>query len=187
VKLARASLLVASLIAVTIGWGTIGWATMGCASVNGFDPSKAVHDQTAAAPDPEVEPLQPTPKRRMRDPRGVAFVAPPPKATIPMMAPPAVDSAAAGPTTCGTKAHPCPMQRFMHLEMETAHTADTLATAFSLVAGMSPDPSWAWVAIATRGSEKAIAGDIPAAKAQCTACHEAYREAYKKGFRARAL
>ncbi|MEA2751674.1 MAG: hypothetical protein QOI41_5817, partial [Myxococcales bacterium] len=38
-----------------------------CAHADGVDASAA----TAAKVDPEVEPLPPSPKRRMRDPRGV--------------------------------------------------------------------------------------------------------------------
>jgi hypothetical protein len=168
---------------------TLAMASLSCASVNGLDPHKPVQDELSAAYDPEVEPLKPSPKLRMRDPRGIAFVAPPPKATIPMVTPPPA-APAPGPAVaanCGTKLSPCPMQHFMHLEMDTAHTADRLATAFTLVAGMSPDPAWAWVAIATRGAERAIAGDVSAAKAQCAACHESYREAYKARHRARPL
>jgi hypothetical protein len=146
---------------------------------------------TAAKVDPEVEPLPPSPKRRMRDPRGVPVF----DAGVAATAPEAPDAAVvvapvvAAPmvATCGTKADPCPMQRFMHGAMETAHTPDTLTAAFTRVAGMSPDPAWAWVAIATRGADLANAGDVAGAKGQCKACHDAYREPYRQLHRARRL
>jgi hypothetical protein len=168
-----------------------------CASANGYDPSRYT-----AAPepllDPEVEPLKPSPKRRMRDPRGVpvfdagVLVATAETAEAGTTTPiaPAVAlveaGAAVGPA-CGSKADPCPMQRFMRAAMETAHTADTLTSGFTLVAGMSPDPEWAWVAIATRGADLANAGEIARAKAQCVACHDSYRERYRARYRGRPL
>ena len=79
------------------------------------------------------------------------------------------------------------MQSFMHAVLETAHTPGTLTSAFTRLAGMSPDPAWSWVAIATRGAELANAGNVPAAKGQCKACHDAYREPYGATHRARAL
>jgi hypothetical protein len=148
--------------------------------------------------DPEVEPLPPSPKRRMRDPRGVPIfdagvvaASAAPVAAVAAVAPdaavPALVEDASVATTCGSKADPCPMQRFMHGAMETAHTPDTLTAAFTRVAGMSPDPAWAWVAIATRGADLANAGDVSAAKRQCQACHEAYRERYRAIHRTRKL
>jgi cytochrome c553 len=79
------------------------------------------------------------------------------------------------------------MQRFMHASVASAHTADSLTTAFTLIAGMSPDPAWSWVAIATRGANLANAGDLAGAKGQCVACHQAYREAYRAQYRLRPL
>lgn len=148
-----------------------------CAYANGYDPSRYSSPQPAASVDPEIEQLPPSPKRRMRDPRGV----------------PAFDAGVLAPVVTFAKASsparedPWPMQRFMHGFMETAHTPDSLTRAFSLLAGMSPDPAWAWVAIATRGAELANAGEVARAKAQCVACHDAYREAYKASHRARPL
>lgn len=146
--------------------------------------------EPAAKVDPEIEPLPPSPKRWMRDPRGVpVFDAG--VVAIAAVPPPADDAgapaAAAVVTACGTKADPCPMQRFMHGAMETAHTPDTLTAAFTRVAGMSPDPAWAWVAIATRGADLANAGDVGGAKGQCQACHDAYRERYRALHRMRKL
>jgi hypothetical protein len=169
-----------------------------CAHADGVDASAA----TAAKVDPEVEPLPPSPKRRMRDPRGVpvfdaeganaapettadASVAAAPVVAAPVVAAPVVPAPVV--PACGTTADPCPMQRFMHGAMETAHTPDTLTAAFTRVAGMSPDPAWSWVAIATRGADLANAGDLAGAKAQCKACHDAYREPYRQLHRTRRL
>jgi hypothetical protein len=165
-----------------------------CAYANGYDPSRYAGAAPASSVDPEIEPLPPSPKRHMRDPRGVPAWsldagAPAASAVAPAPAAVAVAPVDAGPiaATCGSKAAPCPMQRFMRGTMETAHTADTLTAAFSLVAGLSPDPEWAWVAIATRGADLANAGDLARAKGQCVACHDAYREAYKARHRPRPL
>ena len=68
----------------------------------------------------------------------------------------------------------------MHASVASAHTADSLTTAFTLIAGISPDPAWSWVAIATRGADLANAGNLAGAKGQCAACHQAYREAYAR-------
>ena len=163
-----------------------------CAYANGYDPSRYPAEAKVPLTDPEVEPLPPSPKRRMRDPRGVpafdagigAAAAPTAPALAPVVA---VEAGAPVVVDCGSRANPCPMQRFMHGTMATAHTADTLTTAFSLVAGMSPDQEWAWVAIATRGADLANAGEVARAKAQCVACHDTYREAYKSRHRARPL
>jgi len=149
-----------------------------CAYANGYDPSR-YSAAPAASGDPEVEPLPPSPRRRMRDPRGVpvfdAAVTVVPTAPVAPDASVPEEAGVSVPAACGTRANPCPMQRFMRGTMETAHTPDSLTTAFSLLAGMSPDPEWAWVAIATRGAELANAGEIARAKAQCVACHDAYR------------
>ena len=172
-----------------------------CAHASGVEATA----ETAQTIDPEVEPLPPSPKRRMRDPRGVpvfdagvavaasvsvAVAAMPPAAVdagVPDAGPTAAASAPASQAACGTKADPCPMQRFMRGAMETAHTPGTLTAAFTRLAGMSPDPAWAWVAIATRGADLANAGDLAGAKGQCKACHDAYREPYRTLHRARTL
>lgn len=133
----------------------------------------------------------------MRDPRGAPVpldagtnanapvdagppIVAPPVAALPVVPAPVVP-------TCGSKSDPCPMQRFMRGAMATAHTPETLTAAFTRAAGMSPDPTWAWVAIATRGADLANAGNVAAAKAQCNACHDVYREPYRALHRARPL
>ena len=186
--------LLALFLALAFGFA------VACASVNGYDASRYA-PATAGSVDPEIEPLPPSQKRRMRDPRGVPMTdAGAGTGTVMSAAPPVdasrdADDAIEAPSTassaaapaCGKKGDGCPMQRFMHGAMETAHTPDTLTAAFTRLAGMSPDPAWAWVAIATRGADLANAGDVAAAKAQCKACHDAYREKYRSEHRARPL
>jgi hypothetical protein len=59
---------------------------------------------------------------------------------------PSVDGAPGAPleATCGTAADPRPIQRFIHEALATAHTPETLTSAFTRLASMSPDPAWAW-------------------------------------------
>jgi hypothetical protein len=79
------------------------------------------------------------------------------------------------------------MQKFMRGQMTAASTAEALAAAFTRVAGMSPSGGWAWASIAKKGAELAKSGDVVGAKAQCKACHDEHRDAYKKQYRARKL
>lgn len=167
-----------------------------CAYANGYDPSRYATPAPSASVDPEIEPLPASAKRLMRDPRGSGSARPVLASVEPVdagaaeaavLVAVAAITADAGPPTCGTKADPCPMQRFMHASVASAHTADSLTTAFTLIAGMAPDPAWSWVAIATRGADLANAGNVAAAKGQCVACHQAYREAYRAQYRMRPL
>ena len=191
-----------SLAALLLGALTA--AVGACAYANGYDPARYASPPPAASVDPEIEPLPPSPKRTMSDPRAGAGVkvpavvaavksepveagAAPIADAAPVAVPVASANVAAPEATCGSKADPCPMQRFMHGALATAHTPDTLTAAFTRVAGMSPDPAWAWVAVATRGADLANAGNVAGAKAQCTACHDAYREAYRARYRSRKL
>jgi hypothetical protein len=109
----------------------------------------------------------------------------PAKPTTTTTAKPAV--AAAPAADCGTKENPCPMQRFMRGSMASASTPEALAGAFARAAGMSPSGGWSWRAIAQKGADAAKAGDVPGAKAQCKACHDAYKESYKAQYRARKI
>ncbi len=186
----------ASLLAIGAG---------ACAYANGYDASRYPGSAPASSVDPEIEPLPPSAKQRMRDPRGVGAIdAGVVVATTAALSSRAVTHPAAAndagadaaeatavsaavTAECGKKGDLCPMQRFMHGAMETAHTPETLTAAFTRVAGMSPDPGWAWVAIATRGADLANAGDVAASKAQCKACHDTYREKYRALHRARPL
>ena len=79
------------------------------------------------------------------------------------------------------------MQRFMRAAMTSASTPEALAAAFGRVSGMSPNGGWSWGAIAKKGVDAAKAGDVAGAKAQCKACHDAYKEPYKGQYRARKI
>ena len=165
-------------------------AMVACAYANGYDPARYAGPQAVASVDPEIEPLPPSPKRLIIDPRGSAVVKAPPVASAPALPRPVLADVpdAAPPAMCGaSRADLCPMQRFMHSEMATAHTAGTLTSAFTLLAGMSPDDAWGWTAIATRGAELANAGNLVAAKAQCAACHDVYQPSYRLLYRAKPL
>jgi hypothetical protein len=86
---------------------------------------------------------------------------------------------------CGDKANPCPMQKFMRGTMSAATDAPALQAAFSRLAGLSPNGGWQWRAIAQAGADAAKGGDVAAAKKQCKACHDQYREQYRQQYRAR--
>jgi hypothetical protein len=102
----------------------------------------------------------------------------------PVVAVAPVATAAAAPA-CGDKANPCPMQKFMRTTMTGASTPDALAAGFARLVGASPNGGWTWSAIAKKGVESAKAGDTAAAKQQCKACHDQYRNQYKQQYRAR--
>jgi len=52
---------------------------------------------------------------------------------------------------------------------------------------MSPNGGWTWAAISKKGAELAKGGDVAGAKAQCKACHDAYKEPYKQQYRGRKI
>jgi hypothetical protein len=79
------------------------------------------------------------------------------------------------------------MQKLMRGQMTAASTGPALEAAFNRVAGLSPNGGWAWASIAKKGAELAKAGDVPGAKAQCKACHEQHKDAYKKQYRAKKI
>lgn len=91
------------------------------------------------------------------------------------------------PSSCGTKDNLCPLQKLMRGEMAGASTGPALAAAFTHTANLSPNGGWSWRAISMKGAELAKSGDTAAAKQQCKACHDAYKESYKSTYRARAV
>jgi hypothetical protein len=95
--------------------------------------------------------------------------------------------ASADPSSCGTRDNLCPLQKLMRGEMAGASTGPALAAAFSHTANLSPNGGWNWRAISVKGAELAKSGDTAAAKQQCKACHDAYKESYKSTYRARAV
>lgn len=96
-------------------------------------------------------------------------------------------AASPDPSSCGTKDNLCPLQKMMRGEMTGASSGPAMAAAFAHAANLSPNGGWQWRAISQKGAELAKAGDTAAAKAQCKACHDAYKEPYKASFRARPI
>ncbi len=90
-------------------------------------------------------------------------------------------------SSCGTKENLCPLQKLMRGEVAGAGTGPGLAAAFAHVANLSPNGGWQWRAMSQKGAELAKSGDTAGAKAQCKACHDAYKEQYKSTYRARPV
>jgi hypothetical protein len=55
----------------------------------------------------------------------------------------------------------------------------TMAAAFDKIAPMAPPGYATWKSIAIDGASAARAGDLQAARAACTGCHEQWRAKYK--------
>jgi hypothetical protein len=142
----------------------------------------------SVAPAPTAE--QPPPVADANDggtPEGGALVAQKPDGGAPKK-PPVVattTTTTGGDAACGDREHPCPMQKFMRGTMGPAKTPDELNAAFTRLAGLSPNGGWQWRSIAQKGAELAKGGDAAAAKKQCKACHDQYKESYKQQYRAR--
>lgn len=110
-------------------------------------------------------------------------------AKVPAKKPATAPAAAATPPAadCGSGGNPCPMQAFMRGQMASAKTPEALAAAFTRVSRMSPNGGWSWASIAKKGADLAKAGDVKGAKAQCAACHSAYKAPYKAQYRAKKI
>jgi hypothetical protein len=101
--------------------------------------------------------------------------------------------ASADDTSCGSKANPCPLQKWMRQNMAASMASGdmtALGAAFDKVAAFSPDPKWNggdaksnWDAIARAGSAAAKANDAAGVKASCKTCHDAYKDKYKASYR----
>ncbi len=100
---------------------------------------------------------------------------------------PVVANAGGGDAACGDRANPCPMQKFMRGTMGSAKTPEELTAAFTRASALSPNGGWQWRSIAQKGAELAKGGDAAAAKKQCKACHDQYKEPYKQQYRARKI
>jgi hypothetical protein len=101
-------------------------------------------------------------------------------------------AAQADSPTCGEKGLPdCPLQGWMAKNMDDpldAGDLKALAAAYEKVANMAPDPKWnegatSWAKISQDGAAAAKKGDAVATKAQCKACHKAWRSKYKDSYR----
>jgi len=103
------------------------------------------------------------------------------------VAAPAAAAPSPSPSSCGTKENICPLQKMMRAEVGAAKTGPAMAAAFTHTANLSPNGGWNWRAIALKGAQLAKSGDLDGAKAQCKACHDAYKAPYRATYRARAV
>lgn len=101
-------------------------------------------------------------------------------------------SASAGDTaapSCGTTDNPCPMQKWMRVNMGTPLAGgdlDTVGKALDHVAPLTPDPAWSiWAKSSNEGSAAAKKKDTAGVKASCKSCHDAYKDKYKSLYRTR--
>jgi hypothetical protein len=69
----------------------------------------------------------------------------------------------------------------------TAGDLPALATALDKIATMAPAGYANWASIAKDGAAAARSGNLDAAKASCTGCHNQYRAKYKAELRMRAI
>ncbi|MEO8800394.1 MAG: hypothetical protein ABI551_21055 [Polyangiaceae bacterium] len=106
------------------------------------------------------------------------------------VAAPLVPRVAYADDACGTKANPCPLQKWMKQNMAPDLAAGDnagLAAALDKVAATNPDPSWTtWSTIAKQGADAARKGDVAGAKASCKGCHDGYKAKYKAQYRMKA-
>jgi hypothetical protein len=83
------------------------------------------------------------------------------------------------------------MQAWMRASVATplaSNNAAALAAALDRTARLAPDASWtSWSTFAANGAAAARRGDIPTTRASCKGCHDAWREKYRAGYRARPL
>lgn len=100
-------------------------------------------------------------------------------------------SASAAPVECGTKLLPdCPLQAWMKSNLNPpVMRKDTaaLATALEKAATFAPPGYTNWASISKDGAAAARGGDLDAAKAACSTCHNQYKQKYKTEIRARKL
>lgn len=111
--------------------------------------------------------------------------------TTPPASAAAASGAGAAAPTCGVKPLPdCPMQAWMKSNAAGASAsedASALSSAFDRMARLAPPGFGAWQSISADGAAAARSGDIKAARAACSACHNQYRAKYKAEMRARPL
>jgi hypothetical protein len=109
-------------------------------------------------------------------------------ADAPSQAPPAP---APAPAACGTMDNPCPLQKWMRVNMGTPLASgdfDALGKALDHAGGFSPDATWTtWAQFAKQGSTAAAAKDMNGVKASCKSCHDAFKDKYKAQYRARVV
>ncbi len=93
---------------------------------------------------------------------------------------------------CGNPGQaPCPMQAFMRASVATplaSNDGAALAAGLERAGRLAPEATWAsWATFASDGAAAARRGDVAGARAACKGCHDAWREKYRAGYRARPL
>jgi hypothetical protein len=96
--------------------------------------------------------------------------------------------------TCGSKANPCPLQKWMQDNIGSKMVDNNLAavaTSLDKLATMTPDPTWTdWAKFAKDGATAARQGGDAGtlgAKASCKSCHDKFKSDYKTKFRTRPV
>ncbi|XXY53190.1 hypothetical protein WME91_18850 [Sorangium sp. So ce269] len=95
----------------------------------------------------------------------------------------ALPSAAIAEGQCDGKAKPCPLQKWMRDNAGTPMASGEMATIAKSMekAGKFGGPDMKdWAKLAKKTSDDARANKTDDVKADCKACHDAYKEAYKQ-------
>ena len=83
---------------------------------------------------------------------------------------------------CDGKAKPCPLQKWMRVNVGTPMASGELATiakSMEKAEKLGGPGMTDWAKMAKKTSEDAKANKTDDVKADCKACHDAYKEAYK--------
>jgi hypothetical protein len=91
-------------------------------------------------------------------------------------------SAAIADGKCDGKTKPCPLQKWMRDNVGTPMASGELATISKSMRKIEKAPSpdmQDWFKLARKTADDAAANKTDDVKADCKACHDAYKEAYK--------
>ncbi|KYF92298.1 hypothetical protein BE17_51765 [Sorangium cellulosum] len=95
----------------------------------------------------------------------------------------ALPSAAIAEGQCNGKSKPCPLQKWMRDNVGTPMASGELATiakSMEKAATFGGPDMKDWAKLAKKTSDDARANKTDDVKADCKACHDAYKEAYKQ-------
>ena len=103
-------------------------------------------------------------------------------------------TAASADGECGSRANPCPLQKWMQDNVGSKMSdgnLDAVAASLDKAATMNPDATWTdWAKFAKDGAAAARKGGddgTRALKAACKSCHDKYKTDYKAKFRTRPV
>jgi hypothetical protein len=95
---------------------------------------------------------------------------------------------------CGGSGEPdCPLQVWMRATLQAyltgtdARRMERIAGAFDKLAAAAPQEHPQWADMASRGARAARGQDLAGVRRACVECHDAYRERFRAGNRARSL